>query len=100
MNKLDLSDITDKLRIIGVKISPYKIIIFLVLIFGLYGFLVYRINTLDNLQPSSDQVSAQDDPIRATHIDPSVVTQLQSLQDHSVTVQSLFDQARNNPFSD
>ena len=100
MNKLTLSSVIDKLRAILAKVSPYKVVIFLVLVAGLYGFVVFRINALDSLQPTSDQVSAQNDPIRTAHIDPTVIKQLQSLQDHSVSVQTLFNQARNNPFQE
>ena len=100
MSKLTLSSAIDKLRAIVMRVSPYKVIIFVVLVAGLYGFIIFRINTLDNLQPTADQVSSQNDPIRTAHVDPSVVQQLQSLQDHSVNVQTLFNQARNNPFQD
>lgn len=99
-SKLSLSTVTDKLHVILDKVSPYKVIAFVILMVALYGFIVFRINSLGSEVPTSDQVSAQNDPIRAAHVDPTVVKQLQSLQDHSVSVQTLFVQARNNPFQE
>jgi hypothetical protein len=59
-----------------------------------------RINTLGSTQPSSDAVTSQVQAARIPHIDQSVVRQLQSLQDNSVSVKSLFNQARANPFQE
>ncbi|MGH7241735.1 MAG: hypothetical protein ACREGB_05555 [Candidatus Saccharimonadales bacterium] len=82
------------------RIGRYRVLAFIVIVTGLYAFLVMRINTLNNEQPSAAAISSQSDPIRTAHVDKKVVAQLQALQDHSVNVQVLFEQARNNPFED
>lgn len=76
----------------------YSLLIFLVFIGLVYGFVLFRIHSLATIQPSSDAVSSQVKAARIPHIDQPVVRQLQSLQDNSVSVQTLFNQARNNPF--
>jgi hypothetical protein len=80
------------------QIQRYSFMLFLAFVLLLYGFILLRISSLSNVQPSNDAVSGQVKAARIPHIDQSVVKQLQSLQDNSVSVQSLFDQARNNPF--
>lgn len=82
------------------QLNRYKVFIFLIVVAGVYGYILLQINSLSNAQPSADQVSAQASPIKSAHVDKTVVSQLQRLQDNSVSVQALFDTARNNPFQE
>lgn len=90
--------IMEKLTTALGKARRYSLVIFLVFISLVYGFVLFRIHSLATVQPSSDAVSSQVKAARIPHIDQSVVHQLQSLQDNSVSVQTLFNQARSNPF--
>jgi len=96
--KLNLRDIIDLVAAKLLVLRRYSLIIFIVFVASLYGFLVFRISTLSNAQPSQDAVSSQVKKAKVPHIDESVVKQLQSLEDNSVNVKTLFNQARNNPF--
>jgi hypothetical protein len=87
-----------KLSSLGKRLRPYSLLAFLLFIALLYSFVLLRINNLSSLQPSQDAVSSQVKAAKLPHIDQSVVTQLQSLQNNSVSVQALFNQARSNPF--
>lgn len=82
------------------RVGRYRIVIFLLAVAAVYGFIFVRINTLGNAQPSAEAIAAQNNPIKKAHIDKSVVKQLESLRDNSVNVQTLFEQARNNPFQE
>ena len=94
----DPRELFDKLSARLQVLKRYSFLIFLVFVATLYGFVVFRISSLDNAQPSSDAVSSQVKAAQIPHIDQAVVEQLQSLQDNSVSVKTLFNQARNNPF--
>jgi len=83
-----------KLRGLG----RYSVIFFLIFVALIYAFVLLHINDLSSAQPSDQAVSSQVQAAHVPHIDQSVVKRIQSLQDNSVSVQSLFDQARNNPF--
>jgi lipopolysaccharide export system protein LptC len=76
----------------------YSVVIFLLVVACLYGFLMFRVNTLSGAEPTEDAVDSQVQAAHVPHIDPKIVKQLQSLQDHSVNVKALFDEARSNPF--
>jgi len=80
------------------QVQRYSVIIFVVFVALLYGFVLFRFNSLRAAEPSAADVSSQVKSAHVPRIDPAVVRQLQSLQDNSVSVQSLFDQARSNPF--
>lgn len=80
------------------KLSRYAAVLFIILIAGVYGFVVLRINTLSNAQPSQSEIDSQTTSTPVPRIDPKVADQLLKLEDNSVNVQSLFNEARNNPF--
>jgi hypothetical protein len=78
----------------------YSFIIFIVFVVSIYGFVLYRINSLSSVQPSDDAINSQVQAAQVPKIDQNVVSQLKSLQDNSVNVQSLFDKARTSPFQE
>jgi nitrate reductase NapE component len=75
-----------------------RVPLFLLLVAGVYGFVVWRISVLQDAQPSSSSVNAQVQA--APHIDPTTISKVKQLQDNSVSVQTLFNQARQNPFQE
>src|SRR4051812_14676305 len=96
--KFSISDLQSKASDSGRKLRPYSFVIFIVFTVLVYGFVLMRINTLSNLQPTEDAVSSQAKAAPLLSIDPAVINQIQALQDNSVSVQTLFNDARNNPF--
>ncbi len=98
--KLGLKDFLDGCSAQLRRLRRYSFLIFLAFVVLLYGFVVLRINSLTTAQPSSDAVASHVQATHSLHIDKSVVNQLQSLQDNSVSVKSLFNQARDNPFQE
>jgi hypothetical protein len=79
-------------------LSRYAGIMFFLLIAAVYGFVLLRINSLADIQPSQSDIDAQATETPIPRVDPKVAQQLQNLEDNSVNVQTLFVQARNNPF--
>jgi hypothetical protein len=96
--KLDIKTLPYQATVLVKKVQPYSLAVFLVFVGLIYGFVLFRINSLRGVEPSQDAVSSQVKAARIPHIDPTVVKQLDSLQDNSVSVKALFDEARNNPF--
>jgi hypothetical protein len=80
------------------RVQPYSFVVFLVFVGLIYGFLLFRVNTLRSVEPSPDAVTSQVKASSVPRIDPDVVKQLESLKDNSVSVKALFDEARSNPF--
>jgi hypothetical protein len=96
--KADIQSLVDKATDAVNIFRRYSFLIFLVFVAALYGFILFRVSSLDSEQPSTTAVSSQVQAAQIPHINQSVVNQLQSLQDNSVSVQALFNQARSNPF--
>ncbi len=82
------------------KVLGYSFPAFLALVLGLYVFVLLRINTLSSTPPSNGAIINQAESARVPRIDPVVLKQLKSLQDNSVSVQTLFEETRNNPFQE
>jgi hypothetical protein len=95
---LNLKKLQSQAMAILQKLQTYSFPVFLVFVGLIYGFVLLRINSLRSVEPSDTAVSSQVQAAQIPHIDESVVNQLESLQDNSVSVQTLFDQARSNPF--
>ena len=91
-------DLTVQLRSAAHAASAYKAFIFFLVVAAFYGFIVWRINVFSNTPASTSEENAQS--AAQPHIDPATVAKIQSLQDNSVNVQSLFDAARQNPFQE
>jgi hypothetical protein len=81
------------------RFKKYAVLAFIIVVAGVYGFLVFRINSMQSMLPASGGLQ-KGSVVATPHIDPSLVTQLQQLQDNSVSVKTLFDQARSNPFQE
>lgn len=95
---LNLKDIPARLNGFVAKLRTYSLLLFIVFVAAIYGFVLLRINSLGHAEPSPQAVSGQVQAAKVIHIDGNVVKQLESLQDNSVSVQALFDEARSNPF--
>ncbi len=79
-------------------LARFRMLLFLVLVVGLYAFLGWRINTLENAQPSATAVAVS--APATPHINQDTINKIKSLQNNSVSVKTLFDQARRNPFQE
>jgi cell shape-determining protein MreC len=96
--KPDFKTLTAKAAPAVAEIRRFSLVLFIIFVALLYGFVLLRINNLGSAEPSPDSVTSQVQAARVPHIDESVVKQLESLQNNSVNVQALFNQARSNPF--
>lgn len=96
--KRNLKDLLDKIIAKFQGAKRYSLVLFIVFIALIYGFVLFRIKTLNDIQPSPDAIAAQVKAAQVPHIDETAIKQLQSLQDNSVNVQTLFNEARSNPF--
>ena len=95
---VNLGNVKDQLVSAFTKISAYKVFICFLAIASLYGFILWRINVLSNAPASETEAAAK--VAAQPRIDAATIQKIQSLQDNSVSVQSLFDEARQNPFQE
>ena len=70
----------------------------ILLILLVYVLAVLRINGLANAEPSADQEQIVTNSI--PKIDGNAINQINKLENNNADVHALFNQARNNPFSE
>lgn len=90
----------NKLQPIFSFLKRYVAFIFVVAMLLVLSFFVFRINQYSRAEPSQDAIDEKLQSVKRPRLDKNVVDKIQQLQDQNVQVQSLFDQARNNPFSE
>ena len=98
--KEDLKKYRKKIDPMLTFVRRYLGAIIIVLVVGVFGFLVYRIGALANAEPNT---SAQEEALAAVQrprIDANAIKALQDLQGQNVDIQALFPTNRNNPFQE
>lgn len=98
--KIETADIRQQLRDLLRGLNTYRSLLFFVAIASLYGYIVWRINVLSNAPPSQADITSAQQKVPQPKISAATVKKLESLQDNSVRVQALFNEARQNPFQE
>ena len=81
-------------------VTRYRTFVFFLVASMLYAFIIWRINVLAVSTPTEAEVQTATAQQSVPSVKPSVVQKINSLKDNSVNVQTLFEQSRNNPFSE
>lgn len=97
---MNMSDIRNKGEHLFEEFIRLRVLLFVSLLVVLYGFIIWRVNIYVKAQPSPSAVASRSEVARRPRIDQSTVDKINKLQDNSVNVQTLFDQARQNPFQE
>ena len=79
------------------KLRAYSVILFVLTIAGLYGYILWRINVYSGVQANS---TASTQATTQPRVDAGTVQKILQLQNNSVNVQALFNEARQNPFQE
>ncbi len=98
--KLDLKQIPNKLAPVLQMIRGYGSFIIVIVVLGMFGFIVLRIRSYATVQPSQAEVDQKLQDLKRTHIDEEAIKKIQELESTNVDVKALFDDARDNPFQE
>ncbi|QQS18783.1 hypothetical protein IPL68_01795 [Candidatus Saccharibacteria bacterium] len=97
---IDSEQIDKQLHVVLTSFRRHMAILFFLLLTSLYAFLIWRINVLSSAPPSQEDISSATQSAPKPKISEEVVRTLQGLEDNSVRVQAIFNQARQNPFQE
>lgn len=95
---IDLSTLGTQLSGVLKRLRAYRGFVFFLLVAALYGFILWRINVYSNAPAA--QSSGASSTASLPHIDQNVAQKMLDLQNNSVNVQALFNEARQNPFQE
>lgn len=97
---LEVKDIPAKITPYALKLKKYTKLIFFVCLALVFGFLIASINSYSRLEPSEEAIAEKLTKVQRPKIDESALNKIQQLEDQNIEVQTLFKQARDNPFSE
>ncbi len=99
MKALNLSPKESLIKAVN-AVHSYAALLFIIFVIVIYGFLTWRIAYYSQLEPSQTDVMTELKTAGVPNVNPEVIKKIEQLKDNSVTVQALFDQARDNPFQE
>lgn len=98
--KNSLNKVTTKIQPIMDTVRHHSVIIFVVFFFGVYTFLIVRINSLVNSEPGPATVTDRLQTVKRVKIDQESIDRMLEMEEQNIDVQALFEQARQNPFNE
>lgn len=81
-------------------LNKYSFILFFIVFAGLASYLVIRIGYLSRLEPSAEQISQKTSETKNVTTDTESILKLKELEGRNISIESLFDNGRTNPFED
>ncbi len=81
-------------------LRTHVVIIFFVIFGAMYGFLIFTSGQQAANTPSETQINEKLKTAKRPKVDENAAKTLEELRDQSIEVQALFNEARNNPFSE
>lgn len=97
---LDAKAILPMLAKAGQSIKPYVGVMFFLFFAVVYGFIVSQINKYSAPVVDETEVISEAKSSPTPRIDKDAAAKLESLEDNSVNVQTLFEEGRTNPFEE
>lgn len=78
----------------------YMAFVCVVVFLGIYVYLVQHIGHLIQDEPSQSAIDSTLKPVNRLKIDQNAMQQITDLESQNIEVQALFEQARQNPFTE
>lgn len=93
----DLSSLIQKILPV---LQRYAVTICFLAIAAAYGYIIVNASQQASLEPSETKINEQFQGASRPKLDPQIAEKLQQLEARNIEIQSIFNEARNNPFSE
>ncbi|SRR5690554_4946691 len=98
--KLDKAYLLDKIALLAVFIKRFRFILVFVAFSVMYAYVLMQVNAISSRVPSEKQITDKTTAAPRTKIDPEMAKQITSLEEESIDIKTLFNEARKNPFAE
>jgi hypothetical protein len=98
--QLSFDKLLPKLQPYIAFVRKYAMFLFIVALLGVYGFLVQRIGHFIQDEPAQSAIDSKLKPVNQLKIDQDAIKKITDLESQNVEVKSLFEQVRQNPFTE
>lgn len=93
-----MKNITHRIQPIIEILQRYSITAAIIVVSGIYGYLIYTSSTLVQVEPSDTEIAEKYQGAKRPKIDEAIAKKISELQDNNINFQALLDDARKNPF--
>jgi membrane glycosyltransferase len=100
MNNLNIQSIKSSLQSLITLLSRYRVIIFVTLITGAFGFMIIRITSMATMEPTTQQKLEANAAVKVVKINEDTVRVIEQLQSRDIVIEALFEPGRYDPFTD
>lgn len=98
--KLSADSLFTRIRPYLQYLQRYKVFLFIVSVLVVYGVLVHHIGDLIQNEPSQTQIDSKLAPVNKLTVDQDAIKRITDLEQQNVEIKTLFNQARQNPFTE
>lgn len=78
----------------------YRVILFIVVVSSAYGFMILRIAQMSTIEPTQQQKSEALLSVKIVKINEEAITVIKQLEDQNISIETLLDPGRYDPFND
>lgn len=97
---IDLKNLPDKLLAGAQWLKKYALFISILLVLGIYLFLVWQIRYYASIEPTTTDVTNKLNELNTPKLDQDAVDKILLLEDQNIDIRTLFNEARQNPFQE
>jgi hypothetical protein len=80
------------------RLTNSRVLVMILVIGSTVGYMSYRIQKIISLEPDSEVVSTRISELKGKPLDISSLDIIEQLNARNITLESIFDDTRNNPF--
>src|SRR5579872_1905269 len=97
---MKLDELKQQLKPFIKTVTKLRVVLFIALLVIIYVYLIIKAMSLDHAGPSSSALATDVKSQATPAIDQATLNKITQLQDNSVSVQALINEARQNPFQE
>lgn len=97
---MNINSIITRIQPVAAYIKRYRVIMFALFFLAMYTYLIVQINTLAQSEPDPAVVAENINTVKRLKVDQSSINKILELEEQNIEVKSLFQDARDNPFTE
>jgi len=98
--KLDTATILEQLSQASRLLRQHAAILCFIAFAAVYGYIMVTVSNLSQQEPGEDAVNKELKQIARPKVDEEVAQTMLGLEERNVTIQAIFKDARDNPFTE
>jgi len=95
---MKIATLLEKLIVIKDFLARFTVIIFVFFVALVFAILTLNIANYSNREPSDDQIEERLSSLKTVNLNEQAIQKIQELESYSISIESLFNNGRANPF--